>query len=84
MKKIIFLTIALLIMISLPVTKTYAHTEDEPLSVDLLAGQTEDIGQINVWNDGEMLYVEFVYDGPDCGFMEVHLQVDEGNWTKIF
>ena len=57
MKKVIFLIIALLMVVSLPMTKTFAHTEDEPSIVDLLAGQTEDIGDIEVWNDGEMLYV---------------------------
>jgi hypothetical protein len=59
-----------------------AHTEDDPLIVDLLAGQTEDIGDVLVWNDADNLYVKFVYTGPDCGFLEVHLQVDEGDWDE--
>lgn len=58
-----------------------AHTDDDPLVVDLLAGQTEDIGDVLVWNDADTLYVKFVYEGLDCGFLEVHLQVDEGEFS---
>jgi len=48
---------------------------------DLLAGQTLDVGDVLVWNDAENLYVEFVYEGSECGFLEVHLQVDEGSFS---
>lgn len=67
-------------MVFLPVAG-YAHTESDPLVVDLLAGQTEDIGDVEVWNDADNLYVKFVYTGPDCGFLEVHLQVDEDQFS---
>jgi hypothetical protein len=50
-----------------------AHTEDDPLMVDLLAGQTWDIGQVLVWNDSDYLYVKFVSEG-DC-LLETHVHV---------
>jgi len=73
--------IAVSLVLALVPTVALAHTADDPLVVDLLAGQTEDIGDVKVWNDAEKLYVQFVYEGPDCGFLEVHLQVDEGAFS---
>ena len=64
------------------VTYLTKGTESEPLRIDLLAGQTEDIGDVLVWNDAESLYVKFVYTGTECGFLEVHLQVDEGSFSQ--
>ena len=54
---------------------------DNPYQIDLLAGQTDDIGDVLVWNDAESLYVKFVYAGTECGFLEVHLQVDEESFS---
>jgi hypothetical protein len=51
----------------------WAHTEDAPFSVDLLAGQTQDIGDVLVWNDADTLYVKFVSTG-DC-LLETHVAV---------
>jgi hypothetical protein len=81
MKKLLYLLIAVSLMLALVPTMALAHTADDPLVVDLLAGQTEDIGDVKVWNDADTLYVQFVYEGPDCGFLEVHLQVDEGAFS---
>jgi len=63
------------------ITYLTRNTESDPMQVDLLAGQTEDIGDVLVWNDAEKLYVKFVYEGPECGFLEVHLQVDVGSFS---
>jgi len=63
------------------VTYLTRNTKSDPMQIDLLAGQTEDIGDVNIWNDADTLHVQFVYDGPDCGFLEVHLQVDEGDFS---
>jgi hypothetical protein len=82
MKRITYVFIALALMLALLPTTVFAHTEDNPMVVDLLAGQTEDIGDVKVWNDGDTLYVQFVYEGPDCGFLEVHLQVDEDEFSS--
>ena len=73
MKKLVYLLVAVSLMLGLVPTMALAHTEDAPLVVDLLAGQTEDIGDVNVWNDGENLYVQFVSTG-DC-LLETHVAV---------
>jgi len=61
MKKVSGVVIALFLLsmalISVPVS---AHTEADPLVVDLLAGQTIDVGDVLVWNDGDYLYVKYV------------------------
>ena len=52
-------------------------TEDycgEALSVNLIAGQNEIIGEVKVANDGEFLYVEFVADDPWV-LIETHIAV---------
>jgi hypothetical protein len=51
-----------------------AHTEDDPFVVDLIAGQTEDIGEVQVWNDDENLYVTFVVTTGEC-MIQTHLHV---------
>jgi hypothetical protein len=78
MRKVVAVLMVLVLALVLVPAGVVAHTEEDPLVVDLLAGQTEDIGDVKVWNDVDTLYVQFVYEGPDCGFLEVHLQVDEG------
>lgn len=60
------LIILSLAVIVLPVGVTVAHTEDEPLSVDLLVGKTKDIGDVKVWNDRENLYVSYVSSTDAC------------------
>jgi len=54
----------------------------DAFKTDLLAGQTLDVGDVLVWNDAENLYVKFVYEGSECGFLEVHLQVDVGSFSE--
>jgi hypothetical protein len=76
MKKLAYLLIVLSLVLALVPAAAFAHTEGEPFVTDLIAGQTTDIGDVLVWNDVDTLYVKFVYEGPDCGFLEVHLQVD--------
>jgi hypothetical protein len=79
MKRLVYLLIAVSLMLAL----VPAVASADEITVDLLAGQTEDIGDVKVWNDAEKLYVQFLYTGPDCGFLEVHLQVDkEGAWSE--
>jgi hypothetical protein len=80
MKKVLYVLLALSLLVAFLPAAVGAHTADDPLVVDLLAGQTEDIGEVKVWNDADNLYVQFLYDGSDCGFLEVHLQVSSGEW----
>jgi hypothetical protein len=63
-----------LLLVLLPATAA-GHTEDNPFVAELLAGQTTDVGEIQVWNDGATLYVKYVIDDPDWCITETHLQV---------
>jgi len=51
-----------------------AHTEADPFVTDLIAGQTMDIGDVNVWNDADFLYVRYMTDGT-WGMGLTHLHV---------
>ena len=69
-KKLIIGIVLMLVLTALPLS-----VNADPLSVDLLAGQDTDVGDITVWNDGDNLYVEF--DTTDSGelMLETHLAV---------
>src|SRR5512132_1874856 len=74
MKRIIFLILALLaVLASLP-DRSLAATQDDPLVVDLIAGQHTDVGDIKVWDDGTTLYVQYETVDPWC-MTETHLAV---------
>jgi hypothetical protein len=51
-----------------------AHTESDPFVTDLIAGQTMDVGDVKVWNDGEYLFVQYVTSGG-WTLGETHLHV---------
>ena len=60
-------------------TPVMAHTEEEPFVVDLIAGggnekSATDVGDIEIWNDGNNLYVTYKTDYPWC-FTETHLHI---------
>ena len=74
MKKALLPILALALAIGLAVPVA-AHTENDPLIVDLLAGQTQDVGEVRVWNDGANLHVEYVVDDTDWYLTETHLHV---------
>ncbi len=46
----------------------------EPVVVDLIAGQHIDVGEINIWNDEDNLYIDFHTTG-DWFMTETHLAV---------
>lgn len=72
MKRLTVLTIlACLAVVTVPIQ---AHTEDAPLVTPLFAGQTEDVGDVLVWNDADYLYVKFVTEDP-WYMMETHVHV---------
>ena len=51
-----------------------AHTEDDPYTENLWAGQNIDVGTVSVWNDAENLYVK--YETTDDWYLtETHLHV---------
>lgn len=74
MKKLILILLAAILLfpgISL------AHTEADPFTTDLIAGQTIDVGDVLVWNDDAYLYVKYVIADSDWCLAETHLQVAE-------
>lgn len=52
--------------------QTLAHTEADPFVTDLIGGNTTDVGDVLVWNDGDYLYVKYEVIGGWC-LGEVHL-----------
>jgi len=84
----IFLAVALMLTL-LPVG-ALAHTADDPFVTDLTAGggnpkSAMDVGNVEVWNDGEYLYVKYVVtDGGWC-LTETHVQVflDDFGFTDV-
>lgn len=57
------------------------YTEAKPFIVDLLAGQDDpgDVGEIQVWNDTENLYITYKIDKTDWYLTETHLHVACGD-----
>jgi hypothetical protein len=74
MKTILFRSVVLICLISILVTPAFAHTQADPLVVDLIAGQHEIAGSIKVWDDGASLYVLYETTGPWC-LTETHLAI---------
>jgi hypothetical protein len=52
-----------------------AHIESSPFPTDLLAGQNMDVGDVEVWNDGDNLHVTYKITDPDWVITETHLYV---------
>jgi hypothetical protein len=69
MKKLVYL----LIGVSLLLTLVPAVASADEITVDLIAGQTDTIGTVEVWNDAGYLYVKFASTG-DC-LLETHVAV---------
>lgn len=57
------------------ITYLTKHTESNPYVTELLAGQTIDVGEVLVWNDGNFLYVKYVVDAAYWCLTETHLHV---------
>ena len=57
-----------------------AHTADAPYVTDLIAGGGDgvgtDVGEVQVWNDADNLYVKYVVDVTDCFLTETHLAIE--------
>jgi hypothetical protein len=52
-----------------------AESESDPFVTELLAGQTEKVGEVQVWNDADFLYVKYVIDAAGWCMTESHLAV---------
>ena len=79
LRKSVIPLLAIFLMLALLPANVSAHTADDPFKVDLIAGggndaSAVDVGDIEIWNDGDNLYVKYVTDG--CWIiLETHLHV---------
>lgn len=73
MKKLVYLFIVLSLLLALMPVAALAHTEEDPFVVELIAGQTMDVGQVKVWNDDDTLYVK--YETAGWCLTETHLHL---------
>jgi hypothetical protein len=58
----------------------FAHTEDAPFVTDLIAGGGNFesailVGQVNVWNDDNYIYVKYLITNPDWCMTSTHLHI---------
>jgi len=72
-KKVLSVCLGLLLFVAFG--QATAHTEADPCTTDLIAGQHINVGDVNVWNDGDNLYVQYVTTG-DWELVETHLDVN--------
>jgi hypothetical protein len=72
MKRGVCVIMALFFLVGLISVSAFAQVTVS--TTDLLAGKTMDVGEVQVWNDGENLYVKYVLD-PDWCLTEYHLHV---------
>jgi hypothetical protein len=80
MKKLMSVLIITSLLFALIPASAFAHTADAPFVTDLTAGggnikSAMDVGDVKVWNDGELLYVEYVVTDGDWCITETHLEV---------
>jgi len=67
----VLLVVALALALAVPAA---AHTEGDPFTTDLLAGQDIPVGTVSVWNDGGNLYVKYETN-EDWVITETHVDV---------
>lgn len=72
MKKHLYISMIVVLLLALTPLSVFAADADEPLTVDLLAGQTNDIGDVKVWNDADNLYIQLI--STQC-MIETHVHV---------
>ena len=74
MKKVLFPILALVLAVGLAIPVAMPAAADME-TVDLIAGQHIDVGEVKVWNDGDNLYVKYVVDAEGWCLTETHLHV---------
>jgi hypothetical protein len=79
MKKLVYVLIAVSLALALLPAVASAHTEGDPHKVNLIAdgggGGGIDVGEVQVWNDGNFLHVTYVVDAEDWCMTKTHLAV---------
>ena len=80
MKKLLGLLMVLSFVLTLVPAAAFAHNALDPFVTDLIAGggnpkSATDVGEVEVWNDGDYLYVKYVVDAEDWSMTKTHLAV---------
>ena len=80
MKKLVQILIVVSLMLAFVPVAASAHTADDPFVTDLTAGggnikSAMDVGDVQVWNDGDYLYVKYVVTDAEWCLTETHLEV---------
>ncbi len=75
MKTILHVGMIMAFLLALMPAAASAHTEGDPFSTDLLAGQDKDVGDVLVWNDETNLYVKYAVTESNWCLTETHLGV---------
>ncbi|MFW9962144.1 MAG: hypothetical protein ACFFCX_01145, partial [Candidatus Sifarchaeia archaeon] len=101
LKKKIIPLLGMFLILALMPADVAAHTADDPLIIELIAGggneaSAVDVGEVQVWNDGDYLYVKYVIDtdltpddpsddGVPTFIYETHLQIftDDVEFTDV-
>lgn len=68
--------IALVTVLMLAAVLGMAHTADDPAVTNLTADQNITVGTVSVWNDDNMLYVQYLITTGDWVINESHLAVN--------
>ncbi|MGI6208704.1 MAG: hypothetical protein ACOYEW_10915 [Anaerolineae bacterium] len=76
MKRLALFLVLAVFAVALPMV-VLAHTQEDPLRVDLIAGQNMDAGDVLVWNGVEngRAFLQVTYAGKDWCVGETHLHV---------
>lgn len=74
MKKIKSLLILGLIL-SMTLMMSSVKANGSHKTVPLIAGQYDEVGLVEIWNDGDYLFVKYVITKPGLGLTETHLHV---------
>jgi hypothetical protein len=74
MKRSVCLIMALFFLLGVLSVSAFAHTEENPFTSVLYAGKDIPVGEVQVWNDADSLYVKYVLEEEWC-LTEYHLDV---------
>ena len=88
-EKVGLLVVVALLVVMLPMN-VWAHTVDDPYIVDLIAGggnvkSAMDVGDLSIWNDGELLHIRYWIEDEDWCLTETQLQVflDDAGFSDV-